>query len=111
MFKNSGISNVYFSLILSLLIQVRCNPESELTQTPNFVFILADDLGWADLACYGSDLHETPHLDQLASQGVRFTDAYSASPVCTPTRVIRLSQPAPFAASTSAKVVVASLTW
>ncbi len=56
-------------------------------QRRNIVLILADDLGWSDLACYGSDLHETPHLDQLAKQGVKFTQAYSASPVCTPTRV------------------------
>ena len=42
---------------------------------PNIVFILADDLGWADLGCYGSDLHETPNLDRLARQGMRFTDA------------------------------------
>jgi len=53
---------------------------------PNFVFILADDLGWADLACYGSDLHETPNIDRLARQGMRFTDAYAAAPVCSPTR-------------------------
>ncbi|MBI3838865.1 MAG: sulfatase [Planctomycetia bacterium] len=49
------------------------------------MLILADDLGWADLACYGADLHETPHLDRLARQGMRFTNAYSAS-VCSPTR-------------------------
>lgn len=53
---------------------------------PNVVLIVADDLGWADLACYGSDLHETPNLDRLSSQGMRFTEAYAASPVCTPTR-------------------------
>ncbi|MBI4890610.1 MAG: sulfatase [Acidobacteria bacterium] len=52
----------------------------------NVVFILADDLGWADLGCYGADLHETPHLDAMARAGVRFTHAYSASPVCSPTR-------------------------
>ncbi|MCB9767713.1 MAG: sulfatase [Candidatus Omnitrophica bacterium] len=52
----------------------------------NVVFILADDLGWADLACYGGDYHETPNIDRLADSGVRFTQAYSASPVCTPTR-------------------------
>lgn len=51
----------------------------------NVIFILADDLGWSDLACYGADLHETPHLDRLARQGVRFTRAYAAS-VCSPTR-------------------------
>lgn len=53
---------------------------------PNIVLILADDLGWADLSCYGADLHETPNLDKLAAQGVRFTQAYSAAPVCSPTR-------------------------
>jgi len=57
---------------------------------PNIVLILADDLGWADLGCYGGDLHETPHLDRLARQGVRFTDAYAAS-VCSPTRAALLT--------------------
>ena len=46
---------------------------------PNIVFILADDLGWADLGCYGSTYYETPHLDSLAKQGMRFTDAYAAA--------------------------------
>jgi arylsulfatase A len=58
---------------------------------PNIVLIVADDLGWADLGCYGNDLHETPHLDRLAGQGLRFTDAYAASPVCTPTRAAILT--------------------
>jgi arylsulfatase A len=53
---------------------------------PNFVFILADDLGWTDLGVYGSDLNETPNLDRLAQQGVRFDNAYAACPVCSPTR-------------------------
>jgi arylsulfatase A-like enzyme len=53
---------------------------------PNVVFILADDLGWADLGCYGSTFYETPNLDRLASQSVRFTQAYAACPVCSPTR-------------------------
>ena len=54
---------------------------------PNILFILADDLGWADLSCYGRPDYKTPHLDRLGSQGMRFTNAYSAAPVCTPTRV------------------------
>lgn len=52
---------------------------------PNIVVILADDLGWSDLGCYGADLHETPNIDRLASESVRFTNAY-AMPVCSPTR-------------------------
>jgi arylsulfatase A-like enzyme len=55
-------------------------------ERPNFVFILADDLGWTDLGCYGSSFYETPNCDKLAEQGVRFTDAYAACPVCSPTR-------------------------
>jgi arylsulfatase A-like enzyme len=53
---------------------------------PNVIFILADDLGWSDLGSYGNDVHQTPHLDQLAEQGMRFTNAYAASSVCSPTR-------------------------
>jgi arylsulfatase A len=53
---------------------------------PNVVFILADDLGWAQVGCYGSRFYETPHIDRLAGEGMRFTDAYAACPVCSPTR-------------------------
>jgi arylsulfatase A-like enzyme len=53
---------------------------------PNFVFFLIDDLGWTDLGCYGSSFYETPNIDRLASEGMRFTDAYAACPVCSPTR-------------------------
>ncbi len=52
---------------------------------PNIVLILADDLGWSDLGCYGADLHETPNIDRLAKESVRFTQAYAMS-VCSPTR-------------------------
>ena len=55
-------------------------------RVPNFVFILVDDLGWADCGCYGSTFHETPNIDALAKRGVRFTNAYAAAPVCTATR-------------------------
>ncbi len=53
---------------------------------PNIVLVLIDDLGWADLGCYGSKFHRTPNLDRLAKEGMRFTDAYAACPVCSPTR-------------------------
>ena len=53
---------------------------------PNLVFFLIDDLGWKDLGCYGSRFYETPNIDRLAAEGMRFTDAYAACPVCSPTR-------------------------
>lgn len=61
------------------------------TKKPNFLFILMDDMGWMDLACYGSKFYETPNIDRLAAQGVRFTDAYAACPVCSPTRASVMS--------------------
>jgi arylsulfatase A-like enzyme len=61
------------------------------TKRPNFVFILMDDMGWKDLVCYGSEFYETPNLDRLAAESMRFTDAYAACPVCSPTRASVLS--------------------
>lgn len=53
---------------------------------PNILFILIDDMGWKDLSCFGSDFYETPRIDKLAEEGMLFTDAYAACPVCSPTR-------------------------
>jgi arylsulfatase A-like enzyme len=53
---------------------------------PDILFILIDDMGWVDLGCYDSTFYETPNIDRLAEQGLRFTDAYASCPVCSPTR-------------------------
>ncbi|MEX2214511.1 MAG: sulfatase [Phycisphaeraceae bacterium] len=53
---------------------------------PNIVFFLVDDLGWTDVGCFGSSFYETPNIDRLAKEGVRFTHAYAACHVCSPTR-------------------------
>lgn len=58
---------------------------------PNLILILADDLGATDLGCYGADLHQTPRLDRLAREGVRFRQGYAAAPVCTPSRAALLT--------------------
>jgi arylsulfatase A-like enzyme len=58
---------------------------------PNIIFILIDDMGWRDLSCYGSTFYETPHIDRLAQQSMRFSDAYAACPVCSPTRASLLT--------------------
>ncbi|MGE0761149.1 MAG: sulfatase [Pirellulaceae bacterium] len=65
-------------------------PAAPATRPLNVVVLLADDLGWSDLGCYGADVHETPALDRLAEQGVRFTQAYAMS-VCSPTRAALLT--------------------
>jgi len=62
---------------------------------PNIVVIMADDLGWMDLHCYGNTKVDTPALDQLATEGMRFTDAYAAAPVCTPTRAAMMTGQSP----------------
>ncbi|MEM8736763.1 MAG: sulfatase-like hydrolase/transferase, partial [Planctomycetota bacterium] len=58
----------------------------EANDKPNVVLLLADDLGWTGLRCFGSDFYETPNLDRLAATGMKFTQAYAACTVCSPTR-------------------------
>ncbi|MBN2281156.1 MAG: sulfatase [Candidatus Marinimicrobia bacterium] len=58
---------------------------------PNIIMILVDDLGWTDLGCFGSDFYETPNIDQIARRGVRFSNAYAACTVCSPTRASLLT--------------------
>lgn len=76
-------------VFLSLLVLPSLTPA--FARQPNIVFILADDLGQRDLACYGSSFYETPHLDALALAGMRFTDAYAACNVCSPSRAAILT--------------------
>ncbi len=72
------LSFAFFILFISALTGKR--------KTPNIVLFLIDDLGWKDVACYGSDYYRTPNIDKLAKEGIRFTDAYAACAVCSPTR-------------------------
>ncbi|VGO11704.1 Arylsulfatase [Pontiella desulfatans] len=72
---------MYKQLLFSLLVGV-----SVQAGRPNVLFILVDDLGYSDVACYGNTLHETPNVDRLAREGMRFTAAYTACAVCSPTR-------------------------
>ena len=86
--RNSTYCNGTIALVSFLLITTTL---AAAPQRPNIVFILADDLGAVDLGCYGSKYHKTQNLDRLASQGVRFTQAYAAAPVCSPTRAAILT--------------------
>lgn len=78
--------------IISLAIALAVTAcDSGPTPRPNFIVILADDLGYADLAVYGSARNSTPHLDRMAAEGLRFTDFHSNGPMCTPTRAALLT--------------------
>ncbi|TKJ38732.1 MAG: arylsulfatase [Planctomycetes bacterium B3_Pla] len=70
------------SLVVPSCVSASSGPHKR----PNVIFILIDDMGWPDVACYDSKFHETPNIDRLADQGMKFTDAYAACPVCSPTR-------------------------
>lgn len=72
--------------VLSILALAFLSKVHAANRPPNIVFILADDLGWADVGVNGSSFYRTPHIDSLARQGMKFTDAYAACPVCSPTR-------------------------
>jgi len=66
-------------------------PTSEITKRPNIIFIMADDLGYGDLGCYGQKEIKTPNIDRLAAEGMRFTDCYAGSTVCAPSRSVLMT--------------------
>jgi len=75
------------NLLLTLLLITLANwALAEQKTRPNIIFIFIDDLGWGDVGCYGNDFIDTPHIDQLAMNGMSFTDFYAAGAVCSPTR-------------------------
>ena len=78
-------------IILTLTIAIGCLPSSAKETRPNVILLLADDLGYGDLGCYGNENITTPVLDRLARQGVRLTHHYANGPECTPTRVALLT--------------------
>lgn len=83
----------FFALLVcaALLFAGPAIAEVQQPSLPNIVFFLVDDLGQRDVGCYGSTFYETPHIDRLCREGARFTNAYAACPVCSPTRASILS--------------------
>ncbi|MEM8734915.1 MAG: sulfatase [Planctomycetota bacterium] len=79
---------VWFSLASAAIVSGRSHADE---RPLNVVVIMADDLGWRDLHCYGNEEIDTPYLDQFATEGMLFTDAYAASPVCSPTRAAMMT--------------------
>jgi arylsulfatase A-like enzyme len=80
-------ASIKYLLITAWSMALLLNAKAQQSRNkPNIIVILADDLGWKDLYCYGSTFYETPNLDALAAKGVKFTNNYTTSPVCSPTR-------------------------
>lgn len=78
-------------LALALLTSGGGNSEADEAKPPSIIFILADDLGYGDVGCYGQKLIQTPHIDSLARDGMRFTNAYCGAPVCSPSRCVLMT--------------------
>lgn len=78
-------------LVLTATLVARPALAQEAKKPPNIIFILADDLGWGDVGCYGQKKIKTPRLDRMARQGVRFTQFYAGSPVCAPSRCVLMT--------------------
>ncbi|MBI1356934.1 MAG: sulfatase-like hydrolase/transferase [Acidobacteria bacterium] len=83
---DQNLSRRAFLRTAALAAAAAALPAASQTRPPNVILFVIDDLGWMDLGCQGSTFYETPHLDRLAREGVRFTDAYAACPVCSPSR-------------------------
>jgi len=83
----------YFALLLTTLIACSQLAEKKTIETekPNIIFIMADDLGYGDLGVYGQKIIQTPNIDQLATEGMKFTQCYAGSPVCAPSRSVLMT--------------------
>ena len=79
-----NLSRFFLGVLLFLVVQ--CSIAQEVPRLPNVVLIVSDDQGYQDLGCFGGQEIQTPHLDRLASQGVRCTNFYVSWPACTPSR-------------------------
>ena len=73
-------------LIIATVLAAACASSTPAAQRPNIVVIMADDLGYGDVSCYGAKSLKTPHIDRLAAEGLRFTSGYCSASTCTPTR-------------------------
>jgi arylsulfatase A len=89
--RSLGLCTALAACCAALLPAPAARAQPTKKRLPNIVIIYADDLGWADLGAYGNAFHRTPNLDALAARGVKFTDAYAAAPVCSPSRAALLT--------------------
>jgi arylsulfatase A len=92
---NDFMKHALLGLFIAYLSAMPIHSLAQDSTPPNIILMLIDDMGWMDLGCYGSKYYETPHIDRLAQDGMRFTQAYSACTVCSPTRAAVLTGKSP----------------
>src|SRR4051812_46974143 len=85
------LNRVILLSLLASLVACAVSHAAPVDRPPNIIFILADDMGYGDLACYGNNFINTPNLDRMAAEGMRFTQAYAGSTVCTPSRAVLMT--------------------
>lgn len=90
-----GIGSLFLILVFIFSVENSFAYSVDGKGKPNIVFLYADDLGFSDLACYGNQFHQTPNLDKLAEEGLRFTNAYAAAPICSASRASVLTGKSP----------------
>jgi len=79
------------AILAAIAASAVARPTAAAERLPNIIFIMADDLGYGDLGCYGQQRIQTPHIDRLAREGMRFTDFYAGSTVCAPSRCVLMT--------------------
>lgn len=90
----SRMPTMFIRLFTAIALLIAISAQAQ-DRPPNVILMLIDDMGWTDLGCYGSPYYQTPHIDQLAKDGMKFTQAYSACTVCSPTRAAVLTGKSP----------------
>ena len=85
---------ITFLLVLTSLISFVCNSQN--SQSPNIIIMMADDLGYGDIGCFGNQIIKTPNIDQLARDGAKFTQFYSGHYTCSPSRAGMMSGRSPY---------------
>jgi hypothetical protein len=84
--RAAAASALTFTIAPTAAQRAEAGVRPERRRRPNVVFVSIDDLGWDEFGCYGNTFNETPHIDRLAREGLQFTDAYAAAPLCSPMR-------------------------